>query len=149
MSHPQQVKVHQSGCHFDWLPLLSSCIQELLLFRGKQRLKTVFLIERDYFGSIDCIYYHKASARLIVMRHKPTLDEINDFTAYSLSTKILVYAQTTDKNTRVSTQRLFMMRKTFHIILTASWQIINTNAIIRNRKGTNDFGGVIILSKTI
>ena len=149
LSHPQQVEIHKTSCHFYRLSLLTTSIKEFLFFRSKQRLKSILLIKRDNLWCIDCINDNKAAARLVVMRHKPTLDKIYNLTSDTFSTKILIYPQSAYQNSRITAKRLLVMSKTLHIVFTASWQIVNTNAIIRNRKGTNNLDRIIYLAKAI
>ena len=44
------------------MPFLTACIKEFMLFRGKETVKVIFLIECDDLRLVDSIYDDKATA---------------------------------------------------------------------------------------
>ena len=58
------------------MTFLAACIEEFLLFRGKEAVKVIFLVECDDLRIVDSIYDDKATASFVATGEEPSFNEL-------------------------------------------------------------------------
>ena len=113
------------------MTFLTARIKEFLLFRGKETVKVILLIECNNLRLVDSIYDDKAAASFVTTGEEPSLNELQYLTTYTLTCKITTHSKTANQHTRIATQGLLMVCKAFHVIATTARQVIDTNTVVR------------------
>lgn len=93
-------------------------------------METVFLIECDDLRLVDGINDDETATGLVAAGIEPSFDELQSFAANALSGELTAYAKATYQHARVSAEGFFVVGEAFHVVATATWQVVNTDTVV-------------------